>query len=93
MVVLFNFPTKVCKGIIKKITPTMINPAGPKRLSKIAIMPRKAKGATKDGRNIHVFASMLLKSFDSKFIIFPNYEDLAVYCEILDSFLYIKNTN
>lgn len=68
-------------------------PGQPKRVIKIAIIPASAKGLIKDAKNIGDLVYMVLKSLDNKLIILPNYCVFAVYCDIFDSFAYIKNTN
>jgi hypothetical protein len=51
----FIFPTKVWKGKKTIITHTIKIPGQPKRATKIAIIPAKAKGATKEAKNRGAF--------------------------------------
>jgi hypothetical protein len=50
------------------------------------------KGAIIDVSNMNKFVSIELKSLEIKLIILPIYWDLAVYCEILDILVKIRNT-
>ena len=54
-------------------------PGHPNRVTRIAKTPIKEKGVTKEAKNTGDFVSIVLKSFESKLMIFPNYCDFAVY--------------
>lgn len=54
-------------------------------MDKITANPIKAIGITREAKRIGSFVYKELKSFESKLMILPNYWNLPVYCEILDS--------
>lgn len=60
-------------------------PGQPKRVIKIAMMPARAKGVIRAAKKIGLFVSIVLKSFESRFIILPSYWVFAVYWEIFES--------
>lgn len=82
----FSFPTNIWKGRIIKITPNGKIPGQPNLVIKIAIIPTNPNGVPSAAKNIGLLISIVLKSFDKRFIILPSYWVLAVYWDIFESF-------
>lgn len=93
MILPLDLPIKVWIGMTRRVITMTSKPGGPKRLSKIATITRKAKGAKKEVARENALDSIVLKSFDSKFIILPSSWDFIVYWEILESFENMRNTS
>ncbi len=86
-------PTNIWNGKMIRITQAFKIPGHPNLVIKMAIIPAKPRGAMNDAKNIGALVSIVLKSFDNKLIILPNYWFLIVYCDNLDNLQYIRNTN
>lgn len=61
-------------------------PGHPNLVTSIAMIPPRTSGVHKAAKNIGDLTYIVLKSLDSRLIIFPIYCDLAVYCESFDNF-------
>ena len=64
-------------------------PGHPNRVTKIAMTPAKPKGTENKVKNNEPFVYIKFRSFESRLVIFPIYWLFAVYCDILDNFVYI----
>ena len=89
----FFFPINIWNGISTIITHAFKIPGQPNLVTKIAIIPHSPNGATREVKNKGPFVSMALKSLESKFIIFPIYWFLIVYCDNLESLQFTININ
>lgn len=63
------------------------NSGHPNLTIKIATIPRRPNGATKEVKSKMVLISRELSSFDRRLTILPIYWFFTVYCEILESFV------
>ena len=87
----FHFPTYICRGVNNTIINKIIIPGQPNLLTRIADIPTRANGITKDPKRMVDFDYNALRSLESIFMIFPISWLFAVNWEILDSLLNMMN--